>query len=169
MTGGAPLVHIVTGGTGAGKTSYARQLASELSGVSFSIDDWMARLFWMDSPNPISFEWTMERIVRCEAQIRHEITALVRLNVPTVLDLGFTKAAHRAAFAEFALTLGVTARLHWIDIPANERWRRVEGRNRSRGETYALDVDRGMFAFMEAEWESPTPDEMAALNGQVVG
>jgi len=162
------LVHIVTGGTGAGKTTYARALADRLAGVRFSIDEWMTRLFWMDSPQPLQFDWTMDRIGRCEAQIREQLRQLASRNVAGILDLGFTKAAHRAAFADFAAEIGTAAVLHWVDISADERWRRVSGRNTERGETFAMEVDRGMFDFMEGEWEAPTAEELAAMHGQIV-
>ncbi len=163
-----PHVHLVTGGTGAGKTSYARSLADSVRGLAFSIDDWMARLFWMDSPQPIQFEWTLERIARCEAQIRGEVAALARIGVESVLDLGFTKSAHRAAFGAFADSIDTPVALHWVDVPANERWRRVQHRNQARSDTYALDVTREMFDFMESEWEAPSQEEMTALNGRVI-
>ena len=35
-----PLLHMVCGGVGAGKTTYARKLADEIGGLRFSIDEW---------------------------------------------------------------------------------------------------------------------------------
>ncbi|MFN9580481.1 MAG: AAA family ATPase, partial [Novosphingobium sp.] len=60
---------LIVGSTGAGKTTYARRLAEELGGVRFSIDEWMMTLFWADSPQPIEFQWTIERVRRCEALV----------------------------------------------------------------------------------------------------
>lgn len=167
--GGAPLVHIVTGGTGAGKTHYSIQLAEQLRGRRFSIDDWMTTLFWVDAPQPPSFEWAMDRIGRCEAQIRAEVRTLAELGVACVLDLGFTKAEHRESFACFAEEIGAGVALHWVDIPTDVRWDRVLDRNRERGATYAMDVDRAMFDFMESEWEAPSTEELTRWNGQVIG
>lgn len=161
MTGTADnaQIHILTGGTGAGKTSHAHALAAQYGAMRFSIDDWMVRLFWMDSPQPIAFDWTMERIGRVEAQMRDNIRALAQIGVGSVLDLGFTKRAHRADFARFAAQLGLPAALHWIDVPADERWRRVEQRNAQKGASFAMAVDRTMFDFMEGAWEAPTVAE----------
>ena len=152
-------IHILTGGTGAGKTSYARKLAAQYGAMRFSIDDWMVRLFWMDSPRPPCFDWTMERIGRVEGQMRDNIRTLAHIGVASVLDLGFTKRAHRADFARFAAELGLPATLHWIDVPADERWRRVEQRNAQKGASFAMVVDRDMFDFMEGAWEVPTAAE----------
>ena len=162
------LVHLVTGATGAGKTQYSIALAEQMGAVRFSIDDWMTRLFWMDSPQPIEFEWTIERIARCEAQIRDLVAALVGQGMASVLDLGFTKANHRVEFAAFAKAIGTSAKLHWIDVPEEQRWARVVRRNSQRGSTYAMDVDRAMFDFMEGEWEPPSAAELELLAGQVI-
>ena len=164
-----PLTHLVCGSTGAGKTTYALALTERVGGVHFSIDDWMVRLFWADSPQPIRFDWTIERVKRCEAQIADMAVKLARRGVPAVLDLGFTRAEHRAKFYAIAAKAGLGAQLHFVDVPADERWRRVTSRNAEKGETYRLEVTREMFDFMEGIWEPPTPEEMAAMGGVVVG
>ncbi len=161
-------VILVTGATGAGKTSYAIDLAKRIDGVRFSIDDWMTTLFWMDSPQPITFDWTMVRIERCEAQILEQVEALSALGVPSILDLGFTRIDHRARFAAAARTIGAACSLHWVNIPATERWQRVQLRNAEKGETYAMHVDRDMFDFMEGQWQAPSDDEISALNGHII-
>ncbi len=165
MTTAAGAFHIVCGATGAGKTTYARRLAEETGAVRFSIDDWMAALFWPDSPQPIRFEWTMERIGRCEAMIADTAVQLSRRGVSSVLDLGFTLAEHRAKFAKIAAAAGAPARLHWVDVPAETRRERVRGRNRDKGETWRLEVTDEMFDFMESIWEPPSEEEMTAMDG----
>jgi len=52
---------------------------------------------------------------------------------------------------DLAKDAGLSVQLHFIDAPADERWRRVETRNARRGETYQLDFDvtREMFDFVE--------------------
>ena len=159
---------LVVGCTGAGKTTYARKLADDIGGVVFSIDDWMTALFWPDSPQPIDFEWTMERIARCEAQIFATARQLAERAVPSVLDLGFTKRDHRDRIRALATEAGLGATIHFVDVPADERWRRVERRNSERGETYAMQVDRQMFDFMESLWEPPEQAEWSANGGRLV-
>jgi predicted kinase len=159
------LVHIVSGSTGAGKTSYSIGLSERIGAVRFSIDEWMTSLFWMDSPQPIEYTWTIERINRCEEAIFAVVRQLGKLGTPAILDLGFTKAEHRAKFFGLAREAGLPVQLHWLDVPAEERWGRVLKRNKERGETFAMEVNRDMFDFMEGIWEPPTQDEMAAMNG----
>lgn len=158
-------VILVVGCTGAGKTTYARQLADEIGGIRFSIDEWMMPLFGPDQPQPIQFAWMMERVNRCEAAIFAVVLQVVGRGLPVILDLGFTKKDHRDKFRTLCAEAGVTAAVHFIDIDADIRWQRVEQRNREQGETFAMTVDRAMFGFMEGMWEAPTPDEWQANGG----
>ena len=164
-TRNVPKVYLITGGTGAGKTSYALKLAAEIGGIRFSIDDWMTTLFWMDSPDPINFVWAMERINRAEAQMWEVAGQILEQGLPVILDLGFTKAVHRQKFYDFAKEANVEVALYWLDISPEERWHRVQSRNVEKGETFAMEVPREMFDFMENEWEAPSDVEMSAYNG----
>jgi predicted kinase len=82
--------------------------------------------------------------------------------VPCVLDLGFGQKVQRHRFAELAAAAGLPARLHFLDVPAEERWRRVRARNENRGDTCQLgfDVTREMFDFVESIWEPPSEAEL---------
>ncbi|MFM5916402.1 MAG: AAA family ATPase [Novosphingobium sp.] len=155
-----PDVVMIVGCTGAGKTTYARKLADQIGAVRFSIDEWMTALFWTDSPQPLQFEWTMERIARCETQIFACVQQLASRGVPSLLDLGFTRKEHRDRFRALCADAGLSNAVHFIDVPADERWYRVNRRNNERGETYAMQVNRQMFDFMEGMWEPPGEDEL---------
>ena len=163
-----PLVHLVTGSTGAGKTSYAIELSKKRGAVRFSIDEWMGKLYWMDSPRPAQYEWAIERIARCEELIAATVRQLGALGIASVLDLGFTRADHRARFAKLALECNLPVQLHYLKVSKEERWRRVIERNSTRGATYEMNVDRGMFDFMEGIWEPPDTEEMQRLNGVLI-
>ena len=160
---------LIVGCTGAGKTTYSRRLADQLGGVRFSIDEWMTTLFWADSPQPLQFEWTMERIARCEAQIMATVRQLAGRGVPALLDLGFTTRDHRDRFRALAQEAGLSLQIHFLDVPADERWARVNRRNTERGETFAMEVDRQMFDFMEGMWQPPQAAEWQAGGGCRIG
>jgi predicted kinase len=159
-----PLIHFICGSTGAGKSTFAKRLSEDLGGVVFSIDEWMTALFWMDSPQPIESSWALERVDRCQEQIWATALRVAERGVPCVLDFGFGMKALRLKFATRAAEAGLCVRLHVLDVPADERWRRVQARNEERGATHHLtfSVTREMFEFVETMWQPPDADELAS-------
>ncbi len=160
----SPLIHIICGSTGAGKTTYALALADRIGGVRFSIDEWMRALFWMDSPQPLVPDWSIERVERCYAQIWATARRVAERGVPCVLDLGFSQKASRAHFAALAREARLGSQLHFLDVPSEARWQRVQRRNARQGGTRELDfeITRDMFDFVEGLWEAPDAEEMAS-------
>ncbi len=157
--------HLVCGSTGAGKSTNALRLVRELGALHFSIDDWMVRLFGPDQPPKRDWPWIAERLARCESLMVETAAEAGRRGVSSVLDLGFQRADQRQRIAQQATAADLSARLHFIDVPTEERWRRVSGRNDAQGETYRMTVTRPMFDFIESIWQPPSSDEMAALDG----
>jgi len=157
--------HLVCGSMGAGKTTHALRLVREMGGVHFSIDDWMVRLFGPDLPPRPDWPWFAERAARCEGLIVDHAEQVGRQGLSSILDLAFLRAERRTAIAAQATAAGIGVRLHFVDVPAEERWRRVCSRNQQRGETYRVTATRPMFDFIETIWQPPTDNEMAAMNG----
>src|SRR5213078_4337356 len=129
----SPVVHIVCGSTGAGKTTYALRLCEELGAIRFSLDEWMNNLFWMDMPPGGSIDWAFARIDRCTAQILDIVRQLASNGTSSVLDLGFVRRLEREKVAVFAAKNALRMKLHFLDVPADIRWARVSARNVEKG------------------------------------
>jgi predicted kinase len=160
------LIHLVSGSTGAGKTTYSKSLSSQLRGVRFSIDDWMVSLYGADTPVPIDPVWVFERAERCRDLILQETVQIASVGVPVILDLGFTDASQRSTAAETLRESGLEFALHWLDIPIQERWRRVSARNAMAQDGKAFIVTRQMFDFIETRYEPLSQQELILLNGR---
>lgn len=160
----AASVHLICGATGAGKTTYAKKLASDIGAVRFSIDESMITLFDADRPEGADFDWYMNRINRIETDLWQTTLQIAGQNVDVILDLGFSLKAHRTAFRNRAGAAGCSTCLHYLDISTDERWKRVEERNQHKGDTYALEVTRPMFDFVDAMFETPENTEMTLFD-----
>lgn len=126
----------------------------------FSIDRWMRALYWQDMPSKPDInwfqehqQWYLERIQRCENQIKQEVKKLLCLDTSCILDLGFTAQAHRWEYIELGKALGANVEVHFLNIPKEERWARVLKRNSEKATTYSMHVDSGMFEYMEGIFE----------------
>lgn len=154
-------LHVVFGPSGAGKSTYAQELARREPAVHFALDDWMARLFGADMPDPLEFEWMMERVERCEAQIWSTAAATIATGTSVVLDLGLMRKADRSRVAEIAQAVELPLQFHFVTAPAAVRRARVMARNEIRGKTFAIEVNPEMFEFIEGVYEAPDSAELA--------
>jgi predicted kinase len=154
-------LHVIFGPSGAGKSTYAKDLARRTPAVHFAIDEWMARLFAADMPEPVEFEWMMERVERCEAQIWSTAAAAMAAGTSVVLDLGLMRRSDRARVAQIAEACDLPLQFHFVTAPQEVRRARVLDRNQVRGDTFSIEVTPDMFAFIEGIYEAPEADELA--------
>ncbi|MDO9358564.1 MAG: ATP-binding protein [Polaromonas sp.] len=154
-------IHLVFGPQGAGKSTYARELASRTAGLRFSIDEWMGSLYGADLPKPLDVAWITERVQRCEQRIWATAAEVARSGTDIVLDLGFMKAASRSAFISRGWNANHAVQLHHVTAPQPIRRERVLARNEERGETFSFEVTPSMFDFMETQFEPPTAEELS--------
>ncbi len=154
-------IHLVCGPVGAGKTTFAGKLCQETGAVLFSIDEWMTSLFMPDLQGDIEYDWAMERIGRVESLIWSQVGQLMKLDVEAVLDLGLLQRGHRQKFYDLAARDAFDIDLHLLEADREVRWSRVQGRNEDKGDTYTMEVDRGMFDFCENLFERPSGDELS--------
>lgn len=164
------MITLIVGSTGAGKTTYARKVAKEMSAVVYSIDNWMQELYGLDMPHdpaPQWFydnqKWYTERIALCENLIKKISLNRAKLSQKSLLDLGFTTKTHRLNFIQYFQSQNIEVQIHFIVAPSETRKKRVESRNQLKGETFVMTVDDTLFEFMENIFEPPTLAEGAEL------
>jgi len=151
---------MVCGPVGAGKTTYSLSLSEEVGAVRFSIDPWMQTLFSEDMVS-LDYGWMIERVNRCCEQIWEVSEQILALEGSVLLDLGFTTRAQRNLFADRAKALGITAEIHYLDVPKDIRKKRIEKRNTDKDPAvYAFEVTDMMFDFMEPKFEAPSQEEL---------
>lgn len=157
------LIHLICGSTGAGKTTYSQELADDIGGICFSIDEWMVSLFGEDAPKDLSPTWFTPRVSRCENQMWAMALQLGNVGIPSILDFGFQRLEHRQRYASLIRASQFSAKLHVLDVDASVRWERVQSRNAKQGRTFHMKITRGMFDYIETIWEPPTDDEIKPM------
>jgi predicted kinase len=106
---------------GAGKTTLARQLAAERGAVRLTKDEWQIAL----GSNP----WDETIRVGIERQLWHLAQEILGLGLSVVLDFGLWGRSERDEFRSVARDLGVGVELHFLDVPPEELWHRINERN----------------------------------------
>jgi len=103
---------------GAGKTTLARQLAADRSAVRLTKDEWM----WALGSSP----WDAPTQEKVEHELWQLAQEILRLGLSVVLDFGLWARVERDEMRSAARKLGVGVELHYLDVPVEELWRRVE-------------------------------------------
>lgn len=146
------LVHLICGPIGAGKTTFARQLERERPALRLSIDEWMIRLFGEHMPRDLFHQ----RLEACLDLMYGVAERACAIGTEVVLDCGYWRREHRAAAHT---RLGKLPReLYWLEVPAAERWRRVQARNAALPPG-TFEITREMFEQFEQCFEVPDPAE----------
>ena len=158
-------VYLICGNTASGKSTHALNLSEQIGAVHFSIDPWMQTLYGSDyNPQIHDFTWLMERTERCKKQIREISESIIKNGISVILEIGFGDFNSREYYRRWARSIGADVSVHYLDIPVEERRRRVKIRNEEKGPTFAFEVTDEMFDYVETMFEPPNEDEM--INGK---
>ena len=106
---------------GAGKTTLARQLAADRSALRLTQDEWLIAL----GSNP----WDAATREKLDHELWRLAQDALRLGLSVVLDFGLWARVERDEMRSAARGLGVGVELHYLDVPTDELWRRIEARN----------------------------------------
>jgi len=106
---------------GAGKTALARQLAADRSAVRLTKDEWL----WALGSTP----WDEPTREKVEHELWRLAQEILSLGLSVVLDFGLWARSERDEMRSEARGLGVDVELHYLDVPTDELWRRIEARN----------------------------------------
>lgn len=106
---------------GAGKTTLATQLARDRSAVRLTKDEWL----WALGSSP----WDRSTGEKIEQQLWRLAQDILRLGTSVVLDFGLWARVERDEMRTAARRLGIGVELHYVEVPVDELWRRIEARN----------------------------------------
>ncbi len=140
---------------GAGKTTLATQLAAGRSAVRLTKDEWL----WALGSTP----WDEPIREKVELELWRLAQEILSLGVSVVLDFGLWARIERDEMRSAARDLGVGVELHYLDVPADELWRRIEARN-SEPPWAIYPIRRADFDGWLRVFEAPDAAELALFD-----
>jgi predicted kinase len=147
---------------GAGKSTYAKQLAQSTEGILISEDEWLSTLY----PEEIhSFDDFLVRHRRLLKTLLPHVEVILRSGLSVILDFPANTAGARKQFLEIARNANAQHRAVYLNV-SNERCleqiakRRVEQPERAKFDT--PEVFKSVIQYFEV------PDESEGLNLEIV-
>jgi predicted kinase len=140
---------------GAGKTALARQLAADRGAVRLTQDEWL----WALGTTP----WDEPTRERLDHELWRLAQEILRLGLSVVLDFGLWARVERDEMRSVARGLGVAVELHYLDVPTDELWRRIEARN-SEPPWDRHPISRVHLDEWTAIFQAPDADELALFD-----
>lgn len=140
---------------GAGKTTLAVKLATDRNAVRLTKDEWL----WNIRASP----WDRSTGEKVEHELWRLAQEILGLGLSVVLDFGLWARVERDEMRSAARRLGVGVELHYLDVPVDELWRRIEERNAKppwdKEPISRIDLDEWVAIF-----QAPDAEELALFD-----
>jgi len=146
---------LMCGLPGAGKTTLAAQLAADRGAVRLTKDEWLSAV----GSNP----WDTPTREKVEHELWCLAQEILRLGLSVVLDFGLWAQAERHELRSVARDLGVGVELHYLDLPRDELWRRIQARN-AHPPWDSHPIRRADLDGWERDFQAPDADELASFD-----
>ena len=150
-----PRLILICGLPGSGKTTLAKQLASERGAVRLSPDEWKHAL-------GIDY-YDEDGRLRLEARLWALAQDLVSLGESVVMEHGFWAREERDEFRTAGRELGAAVELHYLEMSVEELWRRLALRN-AAPEPGVVPINRDDLDRWAEQFEAPDAHELALFD-----
>ncbi|HEU5430423.1 MAG TPA: ATP-binding protein [Thermomicrobiales bacterium] len=156
------VVYVLCGFIGAGKTTFAKQLAAQTGAVRITKDEWLIRMVGNDP--------TIDGYADYDAKMcglsRDVAFQLAANGIDVIIDEGVWEKEQRDRLRQRAEEVGAEAVVYFLDTPMETIRERVARRNMNAAND-SFKISGELLDFYLQYWEPPGEDEDYVLVGGV--
>jgi predicted kinase len=149
-----PIVYIICGFIGAGKTTFAKKLEEKTGAVRITKDEWLIRLVGND-PLIDRFEEYNNKFCELSRDVAFQ---LVEKGIDVIIDEGFWAKEQRVELRRRIESIGAKEVLYYVEAPIETIRGRVAGRNNNLTKD-SFKISREMLDNYLKYWQPPSEDE----------
>ncbi len=149
-----PIVYLICGFIGAGKTTFAKKLEEKTGAVGITKDEWSIRFIGNDPTIDGYAEWDRKII----GLSRHVAFYLAEKGVDVIIDEGFWAKEERDEMKRKIRALGAKAVMYYVETPIETIRERVVGRNNNLTRE-SFKISQEMLDNYLMHWQPPGEDE----------
>lgn len=149
-----PIVYLICGFIGAGKTTFAKKLEEKTGAVRITKDEWLIHLIGND-PAIDGFEEYDNKICGLSRDVAFQ---LVEKGIDVIIDEGFWAKEQRIELRRRIDAIGAKEVLYYLETPIETIRERVVGRNSNLTKD-SFKVSREMLDNYLKYWQPPSQDE----------
>ena len=157
-----PIVYLICGFIGAGKTTFAKKLEEKTGAVRITKDEWSIRFIGNDPTIDGYAEWDRKII----ALSRDVAFQLAEKGIDVIIDEGFWAKEQRDELRRKIDAIGAKAVMYYVDTPIEAIRERVVGRNNNlTKDSFRISLE--MLDNYLKYWQPPSEDEDYILASEV--
>ncbi|HUD06857.1 MAG TPA: AAA family ATPase [Candidatus Saccharimonadales bacterium] len=148
-----PVIFLLYGFPGSGKTFFSRQFADEIKAAVVS--DEQLRSQFYESP-----DYSSEQDKSVEHLLNYMSEQFLKVGSSVILDANSSSQAKRRQYRELAAHSKAGVQLIWLQLDVESSFNRVVNRDRrTADDKYAVQLDRTSFEDYISKMQNPTPTE----------
>ena len=155
-----PVLTLLVGLPGAGKTTLAKKLERETGAIRFTPDEWNLFLFGDDFHDPREHALHDQRHDRVEQLMWSLGKRLLAQGVSVILDFGFWAREQREEKYREAQALGADFQIRYVHAPLEELCRRLDARARADRKDVFQTITRQDMEQWAALFQEPDEAEL---------
>ena len=150
-----PIVYVICGFIGAGKTTFARKLEKETGAIRITKDEWVAKIFGNKITSDKNFEKYDKNITELATNIAFKI---LRAGKDVIIDEGFWVKSQREDIKKKISEVGAKPILYYVESPVEKMRERVVTRSNIPPED-SFEISGEMFDSYLKYWQAPDGSE----------